>query len=55
MPMDIKDNATFNDLKWFPHWDENDIEASKCNFKAGTKKMKRIMDIEVSYYLFIYS
>ncbi|KAF0759177.1 endoribonuclease Dicer-like, partial [Aphis craccivora] len=51
VPMDIKDNATFNDLKWFPHWDENDIEASKCNFKAGTKKMKRIVDIENTKHL----
>lgn len=55
MPMDIKNNVTFNDLKWFPHWDENDIEASKYYLKAGTNKMKRIVHVKVSYYLFIYS
>ncbi|XP_025190355.1 endoribonuclease Dicer-like [Melanaphis sacchari] len=51
MPVDIKNNATFKNLKWFPHWDENDIEASKCNLKAGSCKMKRMVHIKNTAYL----
>lgn len=49
LPISIKDNAVFTDLKWFPYWDEEDIEASKYNLKAGTNKMKRLAFIKVSY------
>jgi len=51
MPVDNKNNAAFNDLKWFPHWDEKDIEPSKYNLKAGTTKMKRAVPIKVNYYI----
>ncbi|XP_026808824.1 endoribonuclease Dicer-like isoform X3 [Rhopalosiphum maidis] len=46
LPTSIKNNAVFSDLKWFPHWDETDIEASNYKLKAGTNKMKRIVHIE---------
>ncbi|XP_026819706.1 endoribonuclease Dicer-like [Rhopalosiphum maidis] len=51
MPVDSKNNAAFNDLKWFPHWDDNDIEPSKYNLKAGTAKMKRTMSIKNTTHL----
>jgi len=47
LPINIKNTAIFNDLKWFPHWDEEDIEASKYKLKAGTNKMKRMVHIKV--------
>lgn len=47
LPINIKNTAIFNDLKWFPHWDEEDIEASKYKLKPGTNKMKRMVHIEV--------
>ncbi|XP_027844608.1 endoribonuclease Dicer isoform X4 [Aphis gossypii] len=46
LPISIKNNAVFNDLKWFPHWDEKDIEASNYKLKPGTNKMRRMVHIE---------
>ncbi|XP_016665099.1 endoribonuclease Dicer isoform X3 [Acyrthosiphon pisum] len=51
MPINIKNTAIFNDLKWFPHWDEGDVEATKYKLKAGTNKMKRMVHIESPTYL----
>jgi len=48
LPINFRNTALFNDLKWFPHWDGEDIEASKYKLKAGTNKMKRMVHIEVS-------
>lgn len=44
----------FNDSKWFPHWDEKDIEANKFKIKPGTNKMKRMVYIKVRNYFFIF-
>jgi len=49
LPINIKNNAVFNDLQWFPHWDEKDIEASNYKLKPGTNKMRRMVHIEVCY------
>ncbi|XP_060881396.1 endoribonuclease Dicer-like isoform X5 [Metopolophium dirhodum] len=51
LPINIKNTAVFNDLKWFPHWDEEDIEASVYKLKPGTNKMKRMVHIESPTYL----
>lgn len=47
LPINIKNKPVFNDSRWFPHWDENDIEAQKYKLKPGTNKMKRMVYIEV--------
>lgn len=52
IPVNIKNKPIFNDLKWFPHWDEEDIEARKYGLKPGTNKMKRMVHIEVIKNLF---
>lgn len=54
VPVSIRNSGIFNDLKWFPHWDEEDIEASKYKLKAGTNKMKRMVHIKVSYSIKLY-
>jgi hypothetical protein len=59
LPVNIANKFLINNLKWFPHWVEEDMEACKYNLKPGTNKMKRIVHIEVCifylyYLLFIY-
>ncbi|XP_022180231.1 endoribonuclease dcr-1 isoform X3 [Myzus persicae] len=51
VPVSIRNSGIFNDLKWFPHWDEEDIEASKYKLKAGTNKMKRMVHIKSTTHL----
>uniref|UniRef100_A0A2H8TDA5 Endoribonuclease Dicer n=1 Tax=Melanaphis sacchari TaxID=742174 RepID=A0A2H8TDA5_9HEMI len=51
LPLNIKNTDIFNDSKWFPHWDKEDIEASNYKLKAGTNKMKRMVHIECPTYL----
>lgn len=48
LPVNITNELFVNNLKWFPHWVEKDMEACKYNLKPGTNKMKRMVDIEVS-------
>lgn len=52
LPISIKNKPIFNDIKWFPHWEETDIEALKYKLKPGTNKMKRMVHIEVIYFIF---
>lgn len=39
----------FNTSKWFPHWNDEDIEACAFKLKPGTNKMKRIVQIKVKF------
>lgn len=50
LPVNIANQYLINNLKWFPHWVEEDMEASKYNLKPGTNKMKRMVHIEVSIF-----
>lgn len=54
LPINIKHKPIFSDLKWFPHWDEKDIEAHKLKLKPGTNKMKRMVHIEVIYFILLF-
>lgn len=51
LPLNVKNKSIFNDLKWFPHWIEEDNEARQFQLKPGTNKMKRTVEIKVSYYI----
>lgn len=42
----------FNTSKWFPHWNDEDIEACAFKLKPGTNKMKRIVQIKVKFIFF---
>lgn len=55
LPISITNKAIFNDSRWFPHWDEKDIEAHEYLLKPGTNKMKRMFNIEVrNFFIFNY-
>lgn len=49
LPINIKNKPIFNDKNWFPHWEDNDVEALPYKLKPGTNKMKRMVHIEVIY------
>lgn len=51
LPITITNKSIFDFPKWFPHWEDKDIEASKYNLKPGTNKMKRMVSIEVTCYV----
>lgn len=48
-PINTKHKTIFNNLKWFPHWIEEDNEADKFKLEPGTSQMKRMVEIEVNY------
>ncbi|VVC34156.1 PAZ domain,Helicase, C-terminal,Ribonuclease III domain,DEAD/DEAH box helicase domain,P-loop containing [Cinara cedri] len=55
LPIKVNNEPIFKDVNWFPHWDEKDIEAASYNLKPGTNKMKRMVNIKVSYYTLLLS
>ncbi|VVC42507.1 Hypothetical protein CINCED_3A023563 [Cinara cedri] len=52
LPIQVKNKPIFKDVNWFPHWDEKDIEAASYNLKPGTNKMKRMVNIKSTSYLY---
>lgn len=53
LPINVKNKPVFKDVNWFPHWDEEDPEAALYSIKPGTNKMKRMVNIKVSYYILL--
>lgn len=48
MPIKNINKLAFADPYWFPYWENEDIEAKKYKKISGSRKMTRLVNVEVS-------